>query len=341
MNWTPAVMIQAEDRAHRLGQKEKNSINCHYIYGEGTLDELMFDKLEAKLAIVSDIIDGEESLNAERAQRGELNIPQYEESKNQKSSLTKGSPSESGAKKVVPRTHSITSYFQPVKKDKDSSNSVSRDQLDTIKETSKGEWHAGSNPRDVSLDIDDVYDDDDLLDQLVENMLQESKHGTPAKSDPGTSTAATKYPMQDVRTPNLFDNGIRSALTSYATTPQNVDKSRSVYQSDEKRKLNAGPFLFAKDRGGAMENDKKISTGVVERPATNGPKITPGKSNAGFLFNLSAEKRGQQEQLQPHSNLQRINGLPHVTRPMFPMTNNNDPKRNFGTGMGYKENTKF
>lgn len=40
MNWTPAVMLQAEDRAHRIGQK--NSVNCHYLIGENTLDEILF-----------------------------------------------------------------------------------------------------------------------------------------------------------------------------------------------------------------------------------------------------------------------------------------------------------
>lgn len=36
LHWTPALMLQAEDRAHRVGQKD--SVNCHYLIGENTLD---------------------------------------------------------------------------------------------------------------------------------------------------------------------------------------------------------------------------------------------------------------------------------------------------------------
>ena len=44
MHMTPAMMIQAEDRAHRIGQE--NCVNCHYLIGEDTLDERLFRKLE-------------------------------------------------------------------------------------------------------------------------------------------------------------------------------------------------------------------------------------------------------------------------------------------------------
>ncbi|KAL4469864.1 hypothetical protein ABPG72_011085 [Tetrahymena utriculariae] len=57
MNWTPAIMQQAEDRAHRIGQE--NSVLCHYILGEKTLDDFFYKKIEQKIAIVSNILDGE------------------------------------------------------------------------------------------------------------------------------------------------------------------------------------------------------------------------------------------------------------------------------------------
>ena len=56
LHWTPALMIQAEDRAHRVGQKD--SVNCHYLIGENTLDELLYKFLEKKVLNVSSFVDG-------------------------------------------------------------------------------------------------------------------------------------------------------------------------------------------------------------------------------------------------------------------------------------------
>ena len=64
MHWTPAIMLQAEDRAHRIGQE--NSVNCHYLIGENTLDEKLYNKLENKFRVVSNILDGNyRELNAD------------------------------------------------------------------------------------------------------------------------------------------------------------------------------------------------------------------------------------------------------------------------------------
>lgn len=56
MHWTPAMMLQAEDRAHRIGQV--SCVNCHYLYGDGTLDDRLYYKLEKKLGVVSEVLDG-------------------------------------------------------------------------------------------------------------------------------------------------------------------------------------------------------------------------------------------------------------------------------------------
>ena len=44
LHYTPAIMIQAEDRAHRIGQ-ENNCVNIHYLFASDTLDEIIYNKL--------------------------------------------------------------------------------------------------------------------------------------------------------------------------------------------------------------------------------------------------------------------------------------------------------
>lgn len=56
LHWTPAILIQAEDRTHRIGQK--HSVNIHYLIGDNTLDPLMLRQLERKIDTVGRLLDG-------------------------------------------------------------------------------------------------------------------------------------------------------------------------------------------------------------------------------------------------------------------------------------------
>lgn len=53
--YSPMVLLQAEDRIHRLGQKAPVTIN--YLDAVGTIDEMMLDVLTAKKALVQAAID--------------------------------------------------------------------------------------------------------------------------------------------------------------------------------------------------------------------------------------------------------------------------------------------
>merc|ERR1712048_1386878 len=44
--WVPGVLLQAEDRAHRIGQK--SPVNVHYLVAQGTVDERMFAIMERR-----------------------------------------------------------------------------------------------------------------------------------------------------------------------------------------------------------------------------------------------------------------------------------------------------
>ena len=49
-------MSQAEDRAHRISQQ--NSVNVYSLYGQDTVDEMIFKMLNRKSEVVSDALDG-------------------------------------------------------------------------------------------------------------------------------------------------------------------------------------------------------------------------------------------------------------------------------------------
>ncbi|MCQ2820132.1 MAG: DEAD/DEAH box helicase [archaeon] len=60
LHFTPSIMIQAEDRAHRIGQ-EAECVNIHYLIAEDTLDEVIFTKLTTKMKVVTSTLDNKES----------------------------------------------------------------------------------------------------------------------------------------------------------------------------------------------------------------------------------------------------------------------------------------
>ncbi len=56
LDWVPANHWQAEDRAHRIGQKR--SVNVTYMIARGTIEEFVRTVLERKSRLVDDLIEG-------------------------------------------------------------------------------------------------------------------------------------------------------------------------------------------------------------------------------------------------------------------------------------------
>lgn len=57
LGWTSAVHDQAEDRAHRIGQKD--FVKCYYFYAENTIEEKILELIEKKRAMSANILDGQ------------------------------------------------------------------------------------------------------------------------------------------------------------------------------------------------------------------------------------------------------------------------------------------
>ena len=67
--WTPGALIQAEDRAHRLGQR--GQLQVHYLVAGGTADDLMWRSIQSKLGIVSSMMmSGSSSASQQQQQQG-------------------------------------------------------------------------------------------------------------------------------------------------------------------------------------------------------------------------------------------------------------------------------
>ena len=59
MNWTPGIMVQAEDRCHRIGQA--NSVNVYYLFGENTVDAMIYPRLKLKSEVFANVLDGKKT----------------------------------------------------------------------------------------------------------------------------------------------------------------------------------------------------------------------------------------------------------------------------------------
>ncbi|CAL5061495.1 unnamed protein product [Urochloa decumbens] len=58
LSWTPGDIIQAEDRAHRIGQV--SSVNIYYLLSNDTIDDLMWDAVQGKLENLGQMLDGQD-----------------------------------------------------------------------------------------------------------------------------------------------------------------------------------------------------------------------------------------------------------------------------------------
>jgi len=59
--WTPAILLQAEDRCHRIGQT--SSVRCVYFVARESLDELLWKLIQKKFMELGEFVEGQGNQN--------------------------------------------------------------------------------------------------------------------------------------------------------------------------------------------------------------------------------------------------------------------------------------
>lgn len=57
--WTPGELAQAEDRCHRIGQKD--NVTVHYLLATDTIEYEMAELLDAKKKVLNAVLDGRDT----------------------------------------------------------------------------------------------------------------------------------------------------------------------------------------------------------------------------------------------------------------------------------------
>lgn len=68
--WTAADCVQAEDRAHRNGQK--NAVNCVYLLGQDTIDEYMYQLIQTKKTISDGVTGTDDEVEEHKVSEADL-----------------------------------------------------------------------------------------------------------------------------------------------------------------------------------------------------------------------------------------------------------------------------
>jgi SWI/SNF-related matrix-associated actin-dependent regulator 1 of chromatin subfamily A len=68
--WTYSDCCQAEDRAHRNGQK--NAVSCTYLLGKDTIDEYMYNLIQTKKDIANGVTGTDDEVQEQKVSQSDL-----------------------------------------------------------------------------------------------------------------------------------------------------------------------------------------------------------------------------------------------------------------------------
>merc|ERR1712136_698541 len=120
--WNPGILVQAEDRCYRIGQRDM--VNVHYLLAKGTSDDYVWQKIKDKLEVLEkaglnentfDDCENHEIPAAPEQSNTLLNYYSPKDSPEEHATPEKSRPSCSNADSSTSKQKSLLQYFSPTK----------------------------------------------------------------------------------------------------------------------------------------------------------------------------------------------------------------------------------
>ena len=229
LTWTPSIMIQAEDRAHRIGQNN-DFVDIKYLYGPETLDDFILDRLQKKLTIVSTTLDDKKEVLGVKADPKLINFGEKSSKELIEEAIGEDLDVENLEKKMLNDLDFITDNKRKKSRKKRKSKSKKKHLLSSRSKNSKNSFKSNNN-----------------------NNLSSSKYKEP------------RYPKKSKRTPSSTEikkesvsklSGITDLKKCWKTTNKKKSNSVNKYPKSKNEKI-VGDEEFSKKTILSLINDNK------------------------------------------------------------------------------------
>jgi len=290
MHWTPAIMLQAEDRAHRIGQV--NSVNCHYLYGSGTLDDKLYMKLDQKLGIVSEMIDGlRKDLEVENnLKKGDIGAISIDKTLGNKTKVIKNH-NNNPINEMDPsdKKEKITSFFEVVGVKSSNANTEEKKKMDVNAKISVDKCFntMSSIPKENHSDCSEIPDLE-LLDKLVDEFNKSEKKPEQEIKE------KTQMELKEKKERKLFSIEQMREVLKKEFKNNLVEGNEFIIESNE-NSMNKFPNEYS---NGTIVLDEVLDKTLIKKPLENIENIRKeAEASSGKMEEGSKRKRNENEKL--------------------------------------------
>ena len=245
--WTPGIVVQAEDRVHRISQE--NNVTIYYLIGKATIDKLIYTMIQNKVRNLGKVMDGGKNDEFEAKEvKMEDAVGKFRKTKQRDSKASLDARSGSGKLKQAKLSFEASPEIDMNDKDfLDELDCMLENNPELVKETKAGvvkgsgtkEKKKEPETKPVAVATPEICyaDFDDMLDEY-QDVVKETKSGRPTTSnkksevDQGSKKRSSEPNKSKVenssQTVRVLDLGSRKNIKK----PSN-DKKISVEELDD------------------------------------------------------------------------------------------------------------